>query len=285
MKSIQLSKDEANQLERWLIENDINYINTKNPYEKVRVKEKNLNFILYNSLKLVYNESNEMEELLEKILKTEGDYYDYIIGSDETGKGEWYGPLVVVAVALEPNQINYFRKLGIKDSKLLKIEKVLELAKKIIEEKQILFHKVILKPYIYNEKYSEFKKENKNLNDLLAWAHSAAIKELLNRVDYENSILKIIIDKFDFFKTDYRLKNIKSQNIKIIQKTKGESETAVALASILAKYYFENTLKELNDEYNLNLKKVSPKDIPKELLPNVAKIHFKNINILYNQNL
>ncbi|MHA1337672.1 MAG: hypothetical protein ACTSPW_18325 [Promethearchaeota archaeon] len=79
MKSIQLSKDEANQLEKWLIENDINYINTKNPYEKVRVKEKNLNFILYNSFKLVYNESNEMEELLEKVLKKKEDYYDYII--------------------------------------------------------------------------------------------------------------------------------------------------------------------------------------------------------------
>lgn len=78
-------------------------------------------------------------------------------------------------------------------------------------------------------------------------------------------------------KTDYRLKNIKSNNIKIIQKTKGESEIPVALASIIAKYYFERTLNELNEIYRLNLRKENPNNISKEILYKVAKIHFKNV--------
>ncbi|TFF88216.1 MAG: hypothetical protein EU550_01725 [Promethearchaeota archaeon] len=76
---------------------------------------------------------------------------------------------------------------------------------------------------------------------------------------------------------DKRLEKIKAPNIKILQKTKGESEISVAVAAILAKQFFEDEVVRLNEEYDLNLKKEDPKDISKEILYKVAKVHFKNV--------
>jgi len=122
--------------------------------------------------------------------------------------------------------------------------------------------------------------ENKNLNDLMAWAHSAVIKDVLSEINYGGIRLKIIIDKFDYKKTEYRLRDLKSSNLKIIQKSKGESEIPVALASIIAKYYFEQEVKFLNQQYNVDLKRMSPQfleNLPKKMVYNIAKIHFKNV--------
>lgn len=279
MNSIQLSESEADRLEKIVFQRKIQIQNPKSQYEKLRSKDGNLNFILYNTLKLVFEETNDMVQLIKEIVSYD-EIYEYIIGSDETGKGEWYGPLVVVALALKANQINEFRLLGVTDSKTLPISRIYDLAEKAINQKDIIFHKLILKPKKYNDLYLKFIEENKNLNDLMAWAHSAVIKDVLSKINSKEKQIKIIIDKFDFKKTEYRLKNLKSSNLKIIQKSKGESEIPVALASIVAKYYFELEVIELNNFYDLDLKKIRPQDLSnlsKESLYNIAKIHFKNV--------
>ena len=279
MKSIQLTEIEASKLEELISSRKIIIQKSKSQYEKIRIKEGNLNFILYNTLKLSFEESDDMLKLINEISAKEM-FYEYIVGSDETGKGEWYGPLVVVALALKSNQINEYRLWGATDSKSLPISKIYDLAMKVIAERGVLFHKLILRPKKYNDLYLKFMGENKNLNDLMAWAHSAVIKDVLSEINYGGIRLKIIIDKFDYKKTEYRLRDLKSSNLKIIQKSKGESEIPVALASIIAKYYFEQEVKFLNQQYNVDLKRMSPQfleNLPKKMVYNIAKIHFKNV--------
>lgn len=84
--------------------------------------------------------------------------FDITLTFDEVGKGEWYGPLVVVCVALTPSVCDEFRKLGARDSKTLSKDSITTLAKKI-NSKSFPTRHVILPPSVFNEKVEEFKKE------------------------------------------------------------------------------------------------------------------------------
>lgn len=147
----------------------------------------------------------------------------------------------------------------------------------------IPYKKVILMPEIYNERYQEFKKEGKSLNDFLAWAHAAAIKDLMAAISAESKKVRIIIDKFDVEKTDLRLRraNVQQQsNIEVIQSSKGDTELPVSTASILAKHFFEERVDQLNEKFGVDLRNDSPEIISKEKLQFVSKTHFKNISKL-----
>ncbi len=271
--SLLLDKEEIERVKCLIEEKNLKKTNITNEYELLRVNDKDLNIILYKSGKLVYNGSDASIEFLDAILRKE-ENYDYILGSDETGKGEWYGPLVVVATALKPEEILELRKLGVMDSKDIKKPKLLKLAKKIIK-KDFIRYSIVIPPKTYNKRYHEFNNENKNLNDLMAWAHSKVIQGLLNQIEFTNA--KVVIDKFDYKKTKDRLEKIDKTNLEIIQKTGGESETSVAAASIIAKYLFEQEVDKLDEKYRLKLRDSKPEDIDREILPEVSKIHFKNV--------
>ncbi len=272
-KSLLLDAEEIKRTEHLIEEKHLKNVNLTNEYELLRVKDKDLNIILYKSGKLVYNGNKASTEFLNAILRKE-ENYDYILGSDETGKGEWYGPLVVVATALKPDEILELRKLGVMDSKDIKKPKLLKLAENLIKM-DFIRHSVIIPPKTYNERYKEFSRENKSLNDFMAWAHSKVIKELLDQIKFTNA--KVVIDQFDYKKMEYRLKKIDKTNLEIIQKTGGESETPVAAASIIAKYLFEQEVDKLDKKYGLKLRNSKPGDIDQEILPEIAKIHFKNV--------
>lgn len=244
-----------------------------NKYEELRVKDQNVNIILYTSGKLVYKETRETLDILKSILTLE-EGYDYFLGSDETGKGEWYGPLVVVVAALTGEEILKLRLMGVRDSKSMKTTRIMETAVEIMEE-EIPYHSIILNPASYNKLYSEFEWEGKTLNDLMAWTHSRAIRELLGRLEFEKA--EVVVDKFDQKKLESRLAGLDKGRVKVIQKTRGESETPVAAASIIAKYLFEREVIRLNDEYDLDLKNMKPEEVDPAILWDVAKVHFKNV--------
>jgi len=102
------------------------------------------------------------------------------------------------------------------------------------------------------------------------------IKAMLKYVQAKK--VKVVIDKFDFEKTEFRLETVDRTNTEIIQKSKGESEIPVAAASIIAKYTFEKEVDKLNEKYGIDLRKAQPDAIDRAVLPNVAKMHFKNVN-------
>lgn len=289
MKSVKLTSSEIDRF-RYLTRN----LRHEHPhqYESVRIKDGDVFFVLYNSGSLVYNDNGKTGEFLSRVLEEQIhdeyssnninsnsynnidylDNYTYTIGSDETGKGEWYGPLVVTATCTSYEDNMKLKHVGVKDSKKLTTRQIMSLYKKI-EKLDILHETIILRPFSYNKLYSKFTSEGKNLNHLLAYLHSKAITQLLGQINTTDVL--VIIDKFDYKKTNQYL-NINNK-IKVIQETNGERYIPVATSSIIAKYNYEKTLKEIEERYNINLRKTKPKNIDKNIIDKVAKTHFKNV--------
>ena len=191
------------------------------------------------------------------------------IGVDESGKGDYFGYLVVAAVFVDNEE--KLASLRVRDSKMLSDYQVKDLAPKI--KKMCKYDIVKISPEKYNQLYKKFK----SLNNMLAWAHAKAIDNLLKKTRPE----KIVIDKFssknvlkDYLKTDLNVEQI----------IRGERDIAVAAASILARNEFLVTLRKLGRDVGFVLPKGSThvektvKEIMKvdeKLLFYVAKLHFK----------
>jgi len=274
--SLTISDKELQKLKGYILKTNLKRESPTSEYELLRIKDGKVMIVVYKSGKVVHNGSEESQKVINEILKKE-DKYDFFLGSDETGKGEWFGPLVVTATALTPEEIIELRKMGVRDSKTIKKAELMRLAEQLFKMKFARFT-IALLPEKYNQMYTDFNKEGKALNDLLAWAHSRVIKDMLVFVKAKNA--KVVIDKFDFEKTEYRLESVDRTNVEIIQKSKGESEIPVAAASIIAKYTFEKEVDKLNEKYGIDLRKAQPKDIEESLLPFVGKLHFKNVKRL-----
>ncbi len=271
--TLNIDMRELASLKGLILQDNLQRVSVTNEYELLRIKDGDISIIVYKSGKVVHNGKEASIKILKKILHTDTEF-DYILGSDETGKGEWYGPLVATCLALKPSQMITYRILGVRDSKDIRKEKLLEIANEIIGMRPA-YKSRILMPETYNRMQAQFVKEGQNLNDLLAWAHSAAIKDVLDTLSFNR--VKLVIDKFDVEKMYARLTGIKKSKITIIQKSKGESEIPVAAASIIAKRAFETAVDELDAKYSINLRKQKPEDIDQKILPSVGKTHFKNV--------
>lgn len=272
MRSITLSQEEIHNLTQEVAKRNLEHMPLTSQYEVLRVKDKDFFFVLYNTGKMVFQESKGFDDLLNEILVRER---CTVIGTDEAGKGEWYGPLVVAGVALAPEDAIGLRKMGVGDSKGLSSFRIYEIGK-VLATSEIKRKAKVLQPHVYNDLYEDYKREKKNLNDLLVWAHTEVILDLLSRV--QPSRTKVFIDKFDSSQTPEKFENLKKMHGSITEKPGGESEVAVAAASVLAKFLFEEEVRTLNSEFNLDLRRATPVDIPKDVLPLVAKLHFKNVN-------
>lgn len=203
------------------------------------------------------------------------------IGSDESGKGDFFGPLVVCAFFCTNMMESYLREIGATDSKNLKDKQISIIAEKIIAKYPRNFKVLILNPKKYNEVYLKFRDQNKKLNELMAWMHSRMILDLRKNFEVDG----ILIDKFT---SDYviksAIKDMKKENIML--RTKAESDIAVASASIIARYYFVKRMAELEEKFNLKLSKGASnividqsrefiKKYSKEQMNEIAKLHFK----------
>ena len=172
---------------------------------------------------------------------------------------------------MDSDDILKLKSIGVKDSKKLSTKEIFSLYKKI-EKLNITYEVIVLKPFSYNKLYTKFTNENKNLNHLLAHLHYKVINQLLTKINTTDVL--VIIDKFDYKKMNQYLDI--NPKIDVIQETNGEKYIPVATSSIIAKYYYEKTLKEIEERYNIN-RKIKPKNIEKDIIDKVAKTHFKNI--------
>ena len=198
------------------------------------------------------------------------------IGIDESGKGDFFGPLVIAGVYLDEAGAKKCAELGVCDSKKLTDKNILALAPKI---KAIgIFDVVAIGNKKYNELYSKFK----NLNKMLAWGHVTVLENLLGKTVCDLAIS----DKFADESVILSALKEKGKKIKLIQKTKAEADLAVAAASILARAEFVNRLSKLSSQYELELPKGASTKVvqqgrafvekyDKQELQNVAKLHFK----------
>ncbi|HIQ88945.1 TPA: ribonuclease HIII [Candidatus Galligastranaerophilus faecipullorum] len=237
----------------------------------------------YKSGKFVIQGKNT-DKILEKYFSMPSKKQDCLldvpyphIGIDESGKGDFFGPLVIAGAYLDEAGAKKLQKLGVCDSKKLTDKKILELEAEI--KNIAVFDVITINPKKYNELYSSFR----NLNKLLAWGHSSVLENLLKKTDAKVAIS----DKFASSENVIlsALKE-KGKTIKLIQQTKAEADTAVAAASVLARAEFVKRISFISSQYEINLPK-GASDIVlnqakkfserygREELKNVAKIHFK----------
>jgi ribonuclease HIII len=197
-------------------------------------------------------------------------------GIDESGKGDYFGPLVVAGVYLEPHQVSDLLLMGIKDSKQLSDQRALDLAQEL--SSQVISSIVVIGPKRYNELYEKIK----NLNKILAWAHARVLENILQRVDCSRALS----DQFGDERFILNALLEKGKKIQLEQRPKAESDPAVAAASILARAEFLKRLQRLSQEVGTTLPKGASnlvedaarrlvKGHGPQVLQNVAKLHFK----------
>lgn len=194
------------------------------------------------------------------------------VGSDETGKGDYFGPLVVCAARVEPSLTSELLAAGVMDSKRLTDGKALLLASRL---RECVPHSLqVLMPEDYNREWKAL-----GLHTLLSRQHAEAIRAVAHRGD------RVVVDQFS--KKDEIGPRLVDLELAIEQRPRAESELAVAAASILARAEFLLQLKELGDEFDLPLHKGAGAPVDRigaefvrahgrEALARVAKTHFKN---------
>jgi len=249
---------------------------------KFVVQGKNINLLL-DKLSEKFSEIKNIEPT-EKEKKTEGDFpitahpLPYI-GTDESGKGDFFGPLCVAGVLIEEKNLQMFIDLGIKDSKTLKDSDMIRMAQQI--QKHSTYSVISMSNAKYNELYANFK----NLNKLLAWGHARVIENILEKVPCKYALS-------DKFGDESLIKNALLKNgrtIQLDQRVRAESDIAVAAASVLARATFVQKMKTMENFYGLkfpkgcnNIVKTHAKEFinkyGRERLIEVCKAHFKTYN-------
>lgn len=208
------------------------------------------------------------------------------IGIDESGKGDYFGPLVVAACYVGPEHLAEIE--DVRESKKVTDPQCLRLAGKI---RSICPHKVLT---INPSKYNEMHIKMHNLNRMLAWAHARAIEDLLERhpeILREPGSLKALSDQFAKPETvSERLFKL-GKGLQFESRVRAESALCVAAASLLARAAFLYKLKDLSDEWGIALPKGAGQDVlragrafvakhGKERLNEVAKIHFRTTELV-----
>ncbi|MGA8654605.1 MAG: ribonuclease HIII [Chthoniobacterales bacterium] len=177
----------------------------------------------------------------EEVLQPE--MFEPHFGIDESGKGDFFGPLVIAGVYSDSSITRQLLDIGVMDSKRIGSDRRIKLlAAQIRATREIAFDIVAIGPERYNELYDQFA----NLNDLLGWGHARVIENLLKiRPECRRSLS----DKFANEGVIKRALMKQGKTIQVDQRTKAESDIAVAAASILARERFviwlENQSKRL----------------------------------------
>lgn len=206
-------------------------------------------------------------------------------GVDESGKGDFFGPLVIAGCYTDRGITKKLMDAGIQDSKKIGSDKRIRDLAEIIKRTQGAVHSVVaIGPEKYNQLYAKFG----NLNRLLAWGHARVIENLL---EIRPDCPRALSDQFANPALIKRALLEKGRAIQLDQRTKAESDVAVAAASILAREAFIDWLRNKGREMQVELprgasalvKQVGRSLIAKhgqEVLCRLSKTHFKTASEL-----
>src|SRR4030095_9204254 len=201
-------------------------------------------------------------------------------GVDESGKGDFFGPLVISGVYIDRAIARKLLDAGVVDSKRISSDaRIRALADAIRQTSQGLVETVLIGPAKYNELYEKFG----NLNRLLGWGHARVIENLLTR---KPGCPRSLSDQFADARVIKESLMRHGRNIVLEQRPRAESDIAVAAASIIAREGLINWLERKGKELGMRLDRgVSPgvKETAKKLvemsgpeaLREVAKVHFR----------
>ncbi len=264
------------------------------PYQVFLARKGGATVNLYENGKVVFggSDSKTLEEIHSYVLSLGGEKLEKQtkelppldvgfphIGTDEVGKGDYFGPLIVAGVLVTADIAERLNKIGVTDSKLLSD---ITIANKASQIRQICGEKrsriVIIPPVRYNVLIREMR----NVNRLLGWGHARAIEDLLANGEDCNIAVADQFGDPGYIRDSLMAKG---RRIELIQTPKAERDIAVAAASILARDTFLRKLEGLRKAYGIDFPKGASnvvefgKHLVDEhgvtILQNVAKVHFR----------
>jgi ribonuclease HIII len=268
------------------------------PYARFAAGNDQVNVVYYQSGKLVVQGKGTQEfvefVLEPEILKEAKLGYEKVlnpdlllprVGVDESGKGDFFGPMCVAGVYVNEAVIKAWEDVGVRDSKLVSSDKKIGELAKIIRETPGCVQTVVP---IGNEAYNRLYAKMRTVNSLLAWGHARVIENLMGlRYRMQPPPVRAISDQFASEKSVVA-KALMSlgREIELVQRHKAESDIAVAAASILARDEFVNRLARMEEQYGVKFPKGASKAVEDagrafiekhgvENLPKVAKMHFR----------
>jgi ribonuclease HIII len=268
------------------------------PYARFAGEKDKVNVVFYESGKLVV-QGKETQDFVEFVLEPEvlkqarlgyetllnPDLLLPRLGVDESGKGDFFGPLCVAGVYVNESVVKAWQDAGIRDSKHISSDrKIAELAKLIRTTPGCVSTVVPIGNEAYNRLYAKMG----NVNALLAWGHARVIENLMGvRQQMTPPPVRAISDQFAASKNVVaRALMPLGREIELLQRHKAEEDLAVAAASILARNEFVTRLARLGEQFGLELPKGASAAVDaaaKEFiarhgadsLPKVAKMHFR----------
>ena len=236
---------------------------------------------------MINNDSSNLENFFDEPRKKEKEEDREIpfninsIGSDEVGTGDYFGPIVVSASYVSVNDIDFLTNLGVRDSKKLSDEKILEIVPQIV--KRIKYKTIILS----NKEYNKYHNEDMNMNKIKAILHN----KVLYNLTYENDIKYdyIVVDQFESPKSYYNHLNDTDKIVKNITFiTKAEDKClSVACSSLISRYIFIKEIDKLGEKYGIFIPKGASSYVDdiaiklvskygKNVLNDIAKLNFSN---------
>lgn len=232
------------------------------------------------------NASNEIQHLCHnyKHKKSALKIYEHAyIGVDESGKGDYFGPLVVAGFVSDSNLDEVLIDWGIKDCKKLSDKKVMALGKELMDNYGDRCYIYPLIPDKYNMEISLLKMDGKNQMDLLARAHDQVIDQLLNRTE---DIEGVVADAVNILTRGKSMRMQHGHLVQTLETIKGENNMAVAAAGVLARFTFLKALSDMTHVYGLSFPKGASLQVirsgrnfiaenGRKELRKVAKIHYK----------
>jgi ribonuclease HIII len=291
-----LTDAQAAALKEWLQAQNYKFRDV--PYARFAAEKDKVNVVFYESGKLVLQGKGTQEfvefVLEPEILKEARLGYEAVLnpelllprlGVDESGKGDFFGPLCVAGVYVNESVINAWKDAGVRDSKNISSDKrIKELAELIRETKGCVTTDVP----IGNAKYNELYKSFRSVNKMLAWGHARVIENLMGlKYQMNPAPVRAISDQFASNKQTVAgaLMSLGRQ-IELVQKHRAEEDLAVAAASILARHEFVTRLAAMEKQFEMKFPKgasaavdaAAKEFIAKhgvENLPKVAKMHFR----------
>jgi len=291
-----LTPEQAETLRLWLQAHNYEFRDV--PYASFAAEKEKTNLVFYNSGKLVI-QGKGTQEFIEFVLEPEilkevrlgyeetlnPELLDPRLGVDESGKGDFFGPLCVAGVYVNESVIKAWKGSGIRDSKTIGSDNKIREYAELIRKTPGCVSTVVP---IGNEAYNRLYVKMKSVNSMLAWGHARVIENLMGlKYQMQPPPIRAISDQFAHSK-DVIEKAIMSlgRGIELVQRHKAEADLAVAAASILARHEFVTRLGKLEKEYDVKLPRgasAAVEDAARqlvekhgvELLPKVAKMHFR----------
>ena len=256
--TITLTDDQMEALRKWCDRRLWGFYEV--PYAHFGVKGGEVNVVAYKSGKLVV-QGKKTEDFVTYVLEAEitkkpqmgyeevhhPEWFEAHAGLDESGKGDFFGPLVTATVIADGDMVRRWMEKGLKESKrVTSDDAVLKMEKLIRETDGVVIQSMHLSMFKYNELYPKF---GSNLNRLLAWMHAKALEEALKvrRVEWG------MLDQFT--KAPLVQNYFKKDGFNLKMETKAESDPVVAAASIIARAEYVRQMQKLSQLFGEKLPK------------------------------